>query len=195
MAQFHWDPATYLELMREEVPAYERLQSEAVAATGGVAAERILELGTGTGEAARRLLAAHPAARLEGLDASDAMLTAARRALDPRRVRLRVARLEEPLGPGPFDLVVSVLAVHHLDDAGKADLFARAAAVLRPGGRLVLGDVVVPDDPADAVAPLEPGVDLPSPAADQLRWIAAAGLRPRLAWAEGDLAVLVGDAP
>jgi len=34
MAQFHWDPDSYLELMREEVPDYERLQDEAVSATG-----------------------------------------------------------------------------------------------------------------------------------------------------------------
>jgi hypothetical protein len=35
----------------------------------------------------------------------------------------------------------------------KADLFARIAARLRPGGRFVLGDVVVPEDPADVVTP------------------------------------------
>jgi SAM-dependent methyltransferase len=52
---------------------------------------------------------------------------------------------------GNFDLVVSASAVHHLDGAGKADLFARIAARLRSGARFVLGDVVVPDDPADVV--------------------------------------------
>ena len=52
---------------------------------------------------------------------------------------------------GNIDLVVSALAVHHLDGAGKADLFARIAARRRSGGRFVLGDVVVPDDPADVV--------------------------------------------
>jgi hypothetical protein len=35
---------------------------------------------------------------------------------------LRVGRLQDPLPQGNFDLVVSALAVHHLDGAGKADL-------------------------------------------------------------------------
>jgi SAM-dependent methyltransferase len=67
---------------------------------------------------------------------------------------LRVSRLEDPLPGGNFDLVVSALAVHHLDGAGKADLFARVAARLRPGGRFVFGDVVVSDDPPRDVAGL-----------------------------------------
>ena len=40
------------------------------------------------------------------------------------------------------------------------------------------------------VTPLEPGFDQPSTVAEQLRWLTAAGLRPRVAWARRDLAVL-----
>jgi len=195
MAQYHWDPATYLDLMRREVPAYERLQSEAVAATGGVDARDILELGVGTGETTRRLLDAHPEASLRGIDGSAAMLRVARRTVRGRGARLRVGRLEDRLPAGPFELVVSVLAVHHLDAAGKAGLFARAAARLRPGGRLVVGDVVVPERAEDAVTPIEPGFDLPSRVDELLEWMAEAGLRARTAWAQRDLAVLVGEAP
>jgi tRNA (cmo5U34)-methyltransferase len=193
MAQFHWDPNTYLDLMRDEVPDYERLQDEAVAATGA-GSKRILELGTGTGETAGRVLARHPDASLVGIDASPRMLVQARAALPAGRVTLRVGRLEDELPDGPFDLAISVLAVHHLDGPGKADLFARVAAVLSPGGRFVLGDVVVPDDPADAVTPIDDDYDTPSRIAEQLRWLSDAGLSSRLAWASGDLAVLVGEA-
>jgi len=91
---------------------------------------------------------------------------------------------------GPFDVVVSALAIHHLDGPGKADLFRRAAAALAPAGRLVVADVVVPESPADVVTPLEPGLDKPSTVAEQLRWLTAAGLRPSVAWARRDLAVL-----
>lgn len=119
MAQFHWDPASYLDLMRREVPDYERLQDKTVGATG-IGATRILDLGTGTGETARRMLARHAAAVLIGLDSSDEMLERARAVLPSDRVELHVARLEDPLPPGPFDVVVSALAIHHLDGNAKA---------------------------------------------------------------------------
>jgi tRNA (cmo5U34)-methyltransferase len=180
--------------MREEVPDYERLQDETVAATGSDA-QRVLELGTGTGETARRVLARHPAAFLVGLDASSEMIAHARAALPGDRVELRVARLHHPLPSGPFDVVVSVLTVHHLDAGGKAELFRRIAASLTSAGRLVLGDVVVPEDASDAVTPIDGDYDLPDAVTDQLSWIADAGLRPRVAWAQRDLAVLVGEAP
>jgi tRNA (cmo5U34)-methyltransferase len=188
--------------MRAEVPDYERLQDEVVAASllavGGRVAS-ILDLGTGTGETARRLLAAHPAASLHGVDASDEMLSVARKVLaalpGPPRVCLDVARLEDPLPGGPFDLVASVLAVHHLDGAGKAELFARVARVLRPGGRFVLGDVIAPDDPRDVVTPIDGVYDQPSRIDSQLEWLGAAGFDASVAWRHRDLAVLVGVAP
>jgi tRNA (cmo5U34)-methyltransferase len=192
IAQFHWDPDGYLALMREEVPEYERLQDETVAATG-TAARRVLELGTGTGETARRVLARHPAAVLVGIDASAEMLEHARAALPGDRAELRVARLQDPLPGGRFDLVLSVLTVHHLDGRGKAELFRRVAASLAPGGRLVLGDVVVPQEPRDAVTPIDGDYDMPDSVTDQMAWIGAAGLSPSLHWAHRDLAVVVGD--
>ena len=195
MARFqHWDPDTFLALMHEEVPDYERLQGETVAATGPDA-KRVLELGTGTGETAQRVLARHPTAVLVGLDASSEMLERARAALPADRVELRVARLEDPLPDGPFDVVVSALAIHHLDGAGKADLFQRIASALTPDGRLVLGDLVVPEDPSDVVTAIDGDYDTPSTIADQLRWLSASGLQATVAWAHRDLAVLVGHAP
>jgi tRNA (cmo5U34)-methyltransferase len=196
MGQFAWDPGSYDALMRAEVPGYERLQAELVAATAGIDAEAVLELGTGTGQTTVRVLDAHPGAHLVGIDASEEMLAAARAALLDRPASLLPGRLEEPLPAGRFDLVVSALAVHHLDGPGKAALFARVAAALAPGGRFVLADVVVPEDPADAVVPLDDGYDLPSTVADQLAWLADAGLAaPRVAWQERDLAVLAADRP
>ena len=191
--QFHWNPDEYLALMREEVPDYDRLQEELVAATRGLEARSILDLGTGTGETARRVLAAHPRARLVGIDSSEPMLAVARSSLKAERVTLHVARLEDPLPPGPFDLCVSALAIHHLDGPGKADLFKRLREVLSPDGRFALADVVVPDDPADAVTPLSPDYDLPSTVQDQLLWLDAAGFAAAVIWHDRDLAVLSGE--
>jgi len=189
--QFHFDPASYLQTIRKEVPAYDELQNAVAEATAGIHVERVLELGVGTGQTSCRVLDLHPEVEFVGIDESAEMLAAASE--DVAGADLRVSRLEDPLPEGTFDLVVSALAVHHLDGAGKADLFARVADRLRPGGRFVLGDVVEPDNPADAVTPIDGVYDQPSTIGDQVRWLAAAGLDAELVWVRQDLAVMVAD--
>ncbi len=129
MSQFHFDPDSYLAMMRKDMPRYDELQDVVAASTAELDARRILELGTGTGETARRLLAAHPDASLVGIDASEAMLAVARAYLN---ADLRVQRLEDRLPEGPFDLVVSALVVHHLEADEKRDLFRRVREELTP---------------------------------------------------------------
>jgi tRNA (cmo5U34)-methyltransferase len=106
-----------------------------------------------------------------------------------------VTRLQDELPRGPFDLIVSALGIHHLDGPGKADLFARVAQALSPGGRFIIGDVIVPEDPGDVVTPIDGVHDKPSTIAEQLGWLAAAEFAARVSWVERDLAVLVGDLP
>jgi tRNA (cmo5U34)-methyltransferase len=167
MAGFEWNPETYLDEMRDEIPGYEELQDAVAAVAVGT---NVLELGVGTGETAARVLARNPGARWTGIDASAAMLARARERLPGADLRLQ--RLEDPLPAGPFDLVVSVLAVHHLDADGKRDLFARVSRVTNA---FVLGDVVVPEPPAEGSIYIDWVMDLPDTAADQLRWLREAG--------------------
>jgi tRNA (cmo5U34)-methyltransferase len=188
-----WDPTSYPTEIRKEIPRYDELQERVVAATRDLEPRAILELGIGAGETAKLLLAVHHEARLIGVDSSPEMLAAARGALPADRVELRRAPLQSELPAGPFDLVVSALAVHHLTAKEKADLFGRVAEALRPDGRFVLGDVVVPDPPEDAVIPLEEGFDRPDSAEAQVEWLRAAGLAAEVVWAAQDLAVLRGD--
>jgi tRNA (cmo5U34)-methyltransferase len=188
VTQWHWDPETYLRNMLEEVPAYAELQEQTASACADVAATTILELGIGTGETTRRILASRPDARLVGIDSSKEMLGRAREAFPD--ADLRLARLEDPLPAGPFDLVVSALAVHHLDGHGKQDLFRRIAAVLDPVGTFVLADVVVPEHEDDVVTPIDWEYDLPDRADDQLDWLRDAGLDAEAVWIYKDLAVM-----
>ena len=192
MSQFHFDPDSYLAMMRADVPRYDELQDVVAAVTAGLAARRILELGTGTGETARRLLELHPGARLVGIDASEAMLAVARADLD---MDLRVQRLEERLPEGPFDLVVSALAVHHLDANEKRDLFRRVHRALVRGGRFVLADLIVPERVEDVVTPATPGFDKPDTLADLLAWLDDAGFATSVEWSWKDLAVVRADVP
>lgn len=191
--QWHFDPDTYLAMVRDEIPTYGELQERLAAATTGVDASRILDLGTGTGVTAARVLDVHAAATLVGVDSSDEMLGHARVVLPD--ADLRLGRLEDPLPDGPFDLVVSAFAIHHLEGPAKADLFGRIAAVLPPGGRFVLLDVVVPLAPVTRPVPLDAEIDVPSTLTEQLEWLGDAGLAATVVHAEDDLAIVAADKP
>jgi tRNA (cmo5U34)-methyltransferase len=187
VSEWEWDPDTYLAEMAAEIPGYEELQEAVATATADIRATRVLELGTGTGETALRVRAIHPDASWVGIDSSEAMLARARERL--RDADLRQQRLEDDLPPGPFDLVLSALAVHHLDGAGKRELFSRVAGVLRPGGTFVLGDVVVPPPGQEGPIYIDWVMDKPDSVADQLAWLREAGFEADASSVRVDLAV------
>jgi tRNA (cmo5U34)-methyltransferase len=135
MGQFDWTPEVYLERIRAEIPGYDDLQDQAVAAVP-FGPERVLELGMGTGETTRRLIEAHPEAWVVGLDASPDMVFRARKSYDD----VQLARMEDPLPDGPWDLVISVLSVNQLDDDQRQNLCRQ---VKRQARSLVIGDVFV----------------------------------------------------
>jgi tRNA (cmo5U34)-methyltransferase len=193
MRDYHFTPESYVAMMREAVPGYDQMEDETVAATG-TGAKSVLELGIGTGETARRVLARHPEAKLIGIDRSPGMVAVARDTLPAHRVSVLVGDLEDPLPEGPFDLVVSALAVHHLHADSKADLFRRVADALEPDGRFVLADVVTPVNPSYVVTAIDPEVDHPSTLDEQLAWLDAAGISAEVTWTHRDLVVIIGTA-
>jgi tRNA (cmo5U34)-methyltransferase len=144
MGQFDWTPEIYLERIRAELPRYDELQEKAVAAIP-FSPDRVLELGMGTGETTRRLIEAYPDAWVIGLDSSPDMVFRARETYDD----VQLARIEDPLPDGPWDLVISVLSVNRLDDAQLQALFRRVAEQSRS---LVIGDVFKPGQLERALA-------------------------------------------
>jgi tRNA (cmo5U34)-methyltransferase len=132
MGQFDWTPDEYLERIRSKVPRYDELQEQAIAAIP-FAPNRVLELGMGTGETTRRLIEAHPDAWVVGLDASPDMVFRARQTYDD----VQLARMEDPLPDGPWDLVISVLSVGDLPDD---QLRALCRRVRDHSRSLVIGD-------------------------------------------------------
>jgi tRNA (cmo5U34)-methyltransferase len=135
--------AGYDEPRRRLVPPFDAFYGTAVCALGLAARPitRVLDLGAGTGLLAARVIAAHPAAEVVLLDGSAAMLDAARAALGARAGYV-VADLDAPLPQGPWDAVVSALAIHHLEDDAKRRLFARVHDALAPGGVFVNAEQV-----------------------------------------------------
>jgi tRNA (cmo5U34)-methyltransferase len=76
------------------------------------------------------------------VDGAASMLEQARELLGAHASVVLVQDLRDPLPEGPFDAVVSALAIHHLDDDAKRELDARVLAVLRPGGAFVNAEQV-----------------------------------------------------
>jgi SAM-dependent methyltransferase len=145
---------------------------------------RVLDLGAGDGRMAALVRTMHPHCDAVALDASPGMLERAReRFADNPRVTVRAHDLALALEErGSFDVVVSGLAIHHLEDDRKRALFEEVRALLAPGGVFANLDLVraptadaherfrraigrPQDDPADRLAGL----------CEQLDWLRAAG--------------------
>lgn len=137
MNRFDWTPEVYLERIRAQIPRYDELQEQAIAAIP-FPPERVLELGMGTGETTRRLIEAHPDSWVIGLDASPDMVFRARQSYDD----VQLARMEDPLPDGPWDLVISVLSAGELPDD---QLQALCRRVKEHSRSVVIGDVFEPE--------------------------------------------------
>jgi tRNA (cmo5U34)-methyltransferase len=145
---FNRQAGEYNAARRRLIPPYDSFYGTAVDAIvlSGPQPRRILDLGAGTGLLSAGMRAAYPGAELTLTDAAEAMLEQARGALGEDRVAYVRADLAEPLPAGPWDAVVSALAIHHLGDPEKRDLFGRVREGLREGGVFVNAEQVAGPD-------------------------------------------------
>ncbi|MPZ33694.1 MAG: methyltransferase domain-containing protein [Rhodospirillales bacterium] len=107
---------------------------------GGLVGIRLLDVGCGDG--ALICAAAARGAIVAGVDADSTMLTAARQRMAQAgfEVTLREGRVEElPFPDDSFDVVASVTVLCFVGDAERA--VREMARGLRPGGRLVIGEL------------------------------------------------------
>lgn len=99
-------------------------------------ASRILDLGCGDGRLLALVLERFPNATGVAVDFSPAMLERVRRrfAAD-KRVEILRHNLDDPLPElGSFDTVVSSLAIHHVTDERKRELYTEVFHLLAPAG-------------------------------------------------------------
>lgn len=137
---------SYDSLIRRSVPRYDEMVDRLVEYLPRNPA-RVLELGCGTGNLSLRLAAAFPHASLTFVDASSEMiaLTSSRleqtRRSGVARDEFITARFEDlNLPAGSFDLVVSSISLHHVEDKGR--LYERVHDLLRTGGRFCFADQI-----------------------------------------------------
>jgi tRNA (cmo5U34)-methyltransferase len=196
------DPGRVAEYLSREIP-HRAIAEEMLLEALPSRIARVLDLGTGDG----RLLAAirdrYPDALAVGIDTSEPMLARAadRFQADPL-AEVRTHDLAVPFADmEPLDAVVSGLAIHHLEDERKGELFEEIHALLTPGGVFANLDLVTSassrlherfrreigraqDDPTDRRADLS----------DQMGWLRNAGFAEvdcHFKWLELSLVVAV----
>ena len=109
---------------------------------------RILDLGSGDGILTEAILALHPEVEATLVDLSPEMIEAARRRFKGREnvsfINSSFEELieKEPL-TGPYDFVVSSLAIHHICLKDKERLFSYIYKVLSAGGAFINIDTVL----------------------------------------------------
>jgi tRNA (cmo5U34)-methyltransferase len=177
------DPSRVAEYLSREIPHRDLAEAMLLEALPE-RVERFLDLGIGDGRLAALIVDRHPDSRGAGVDVSQPMLARAAERFDGEgRIEIVTHDLDRPLPVlGPFDAVVSGLAIHHLSDARKRSLFAEVRVLLVPGGVFANLDLVtsssrlqherfrraigrVQDDPTDQLSGLR----------EQLEWLRDAG--------------------
>jgi tRNA (cmo5U34)-methyltransferase len=172
------------------------------------APRRVLDLGTGDGFLMGVVRAARPGVSGIACDFSEEMLERARARFGATRdVEVVAHDLDDPLPDvwGPFDLVVSSFAIHHVVDTRKRALYGEVFAHLVPGGRFLnlehvasptaelheeflaaIGKTPEQDDPSNKLAPLDA----------QLEWLRAVGFEQvDCHWKWLELALIGGRKP
>ncbi len=101
---------------------------------------RVLDAGTGFGQYAYFMARAFPRAEIHAVDVKQDYLANARRFLDQvpagQRITLSCDDLTDLKAPGPFDFILSVDVMEHIED--DRAVFRHFARVLRPGGYVLI---------------------------------------------------------
>ena len=105
--------------------------------------DAVLDLGCGTGTLALMVKAAHPSARVVGIDIDPRILAIAQRKVQRAGADLELqeaSATELPFQASTFDRVLTTLMLHHLTTAQKREALRGVRSVLRSGGELHVAD-------------------------------------------------------
>lgn len=149
-ALFSRDAIGYDGLRRRLIPCFDAFYGtalELIRRWCRSAAIDVLDVGAGTGLFSAMVKAQCPVARLRLLDGSADILEQARNRFSSNdQVEYRLADMTTADLEGPWDLIISALAIHHLPDNEKRDLYSRIHRALRPGGLFVNAEQVAGPD-------------------------------------------------
>jgi len=172
-------------------------------------AKRVLDLGTGNGRLLSLIKIQYPSIEGVAMDFSDPMLEQAKKCfIADKKVIIFKHDLSNPLPAdklGSFDAVISSLAIHHLFDRRKRQLFREIFSILEPKGVFCnlehissptfnvhlkflskIGQTIETEDPSNKLLDAE----------TQLRWLRQIGfVDVDCYWKWYELALLIGVKP
>ncbi|NEO77370.1 class I SAM-dependent methyltransferase [Moorena sp. SIO4G3] len=135
----------YDELIRLWVPWYDELiQVTANNLSCKIDSPRVLDLGCGTGNLSSAVLDCHPKAQLHVVDMSSQMVDLCKDKLAKKSDHIYCYKKkfnELSYNSSFFDSIVSQMAIHHLDDESKKELFICIYNWLKPGGLFSYSDI------------------------------------------------------
>ncbi len=139
--------ADYDQLRRLLIPCFDDFYETAVRVVPfeKTAPLSVLDLGAGTGLYSGMICAVFPNASLTLMDLAPEMLEKAksRFAGMGKSPRILVGDYVETVFEGSYDLIISALSIHHLEDADKEHLTERIYSSLKPGGMFINADQVL----------------------------------------------------
>ena len=135
-------PAAYKKWRSSELGRItDRIEEELILSlVGPVSGRQVLDVGCGDGALSARL--AQDGAQVTGLDSNPRVLEAARRrasSSETRPTNVTGSADTLPFPDGSFDVVAAVTVLCFLPDA--ENVFREMVRVLRPGGRIVIGEL------------------------------------------------------
>jgi tRNA (cmo5U34)-methyltransferase len=168
---------------------------------------RVLDLGCGTGLELEALFQRVPNALVTGIDLAEDMLELLRQRYVTHASQITLVAdsfLTMPFERQAYDHIISAMSLHHILHDTKRELYAKIHAALRPGGKYVEGDSVIPEEmepefldeyyeEAATVPPAPDGryhIDIPFSIATQRSLLLETGFRDfQLLWQKDSTAV------
>jgi len=142
----HYEDSKYEQEIVRVIPGHRQLHHHMLKVLqntfGSSEALRVLDLGAGTGLSSQAILSIFPNSHITVVDFSANMMKSAKKKLGMSHSYILgdYAVLDFP--KLTFDVVLSVIGLHHQTDIGKRKVIKKIHQSLRPGGLIILGDLV-----------------------------------------------------
>lgn len=180
---------------------------------------KILDLGVGTGLTSALIQKALPKAHFEVVDFSRPMLRGTQKRLDAGRTKFIFGDYSKLVfKQNHYDLVISVIGLHHQTNSGKRKMIQRIFKALKPGGYFLLGDLMTYRNEKEAalnqarhfhhlVVNTRNNQELtdwayhhiflnkPAPVEDHVRWFQGAGFNPKILHKQFNTVLIAGLKP